>query len=337
LYIGSQPPAEQKQPVVQQTTSSVSTTPTLITSRQAISNASPAVTTIAAVLPTSHVVSTDISRPSVQQQQQQQVRTAGSSDLTSAPKTVQFSNTAASETARKSESTPAMQPRRDQQLELQKQAPVSILKKQPNEPLVIDTSSQQPVSQAPGNKTQQQHHELNSALAELDSIAATTRQLSKSLSFPSMSPHHLQVSPTSSSSHLHASSQSPEPSSPDPGHRSIISTVTAALDAKLHGKTTVHPKLSALHETRSLDRSGIARRQLEQLTHPGAGGTSLSTSGTGIHKTVTLRKPRPLRKAQTVSLTSLGLGVDPDLMSFLASRKEKSASDDEDQKTPSPR
>ena len=55
-----------------------------------------------------------------------------------------------------------------------------------------------------------------------------------------------------------------------------------------------------------------------------------------FRRSVVLRKPRPLRKAQTISLTGVGLGVDPDLMGLLASRKERTTSDDEDDKATSP-
>lgn len=106
----------------------------------------------------------------------------------------------------------------------------------------------------------------------------------------------------------------------------------ACISSSQTGKSPpCHPKLTALHETKSLDRSGIARRQLEHLLNsdPSSSG-SASNQSAPIPKTVALRKPRPLlRKSQTVSLTGLGIGVDPDLMTLLASRKERSLSDDE--------
>jgi hypothetical protein len=303
-------------------------------------------TSIAAVLPTSRTTSTDTAQSQQQQQQQQlqpQHHISKSFDSASSPRTESVTGAGVRDVAAtKTDNKTVMQQEHRQQHQQSQQAPVSILKKSSTEPLVIDTganaASRKQVASSQQQQQQQQrsgHGELNDVLAELDSIAAQTRQLSKSLSFPSVSTHHLQVSPTSPSpsSPRLLGARSPDPTSTDVSPRSsIISTMAASIDAKLQGKTTsVHPKLAALHEARSLDRSGVTRRQLEQLS---VASTS-SNSGT-IHKSVTLRKPRPLRKAQTVSLTGLGLGVDPDLMSLLASRKEKSASDDEEQKSTSP-
>jgi len=83
-----------------------------------------------------------------------------------------------------------------------------------------------------------------------------------------------------------------------------------------------------LQSAKSLDSSGVIKKhlvQLESIFAPGGG-----TGDANVKKSVHLRRPRPLRKAQTVDLTSVGLGVDPELMLLLKTRKEKSASDEED-------
>jgi len=337
----------------------VSSVTTSTGSRQTTSAALPS-SLVAAILPTSRASTTDSTRQTIQQQWQfqqqpkpqpsqqhneqkrEQHRSLTSVDVTDPTRNRQLNATSTPSTthrnvAENSSATPEIhhnsqhqqqQPQQQQQQQQLRQArqqePTSILKTPASDLVTSRQALSRPQTLPATTNPPEGSSELNEALAELDSIASQTRQLSKSLSLPTESSNRLQVSPTPSSSRLHSGSRSPEPSS-------LISAVTAALDARMQGKTTVHPKLAALHETRSLDRSGVARRQLEQLINPVA-----STNPTaGIHKTVALRKPRPLRKAQTVSLTGIGLGVDPDLMSLLASRKEKSASDDEDQKTPS--
>ena len=93
------------------------------------------------------------------------------------------------------------------------------------------------------------------------------------------------------------------------------------LERKSHRAET-----TPLQSARSVDSSGVIKKHLDHLE-------SMFRPGTGdphVKKSVQLRKPRPLRKAETVDLTTVGIGVDPELMQLLKTRKEKSASDDED-------
>ena len=106
----------------------------------------------------------------------------------------------------------------------------------------------------------------------------------------------------------------------------------AAADRKLRQPRSPRADASPLQSAKSLDSSGVIKKHLvhlESMFRPGAGDAHLQQ----LRKSVQLRKPRPLRKAQTVDLTRhVGIGVDPELMQLLRTRKEKSASDDEDAK-----
>ena len=158
--------------------------------------------------------------------------------------------------------------------------------------------------------------EVDRALRALDSIAAETRSLSTSLSrtrtlsaSATTTPSRGQTSPASTAVVV----GSPRDAAPVP-------------DQKRLRQKSPRAETSRLHAALSLDSSGVIKKHLahlENIFRPGA-------SDPHVKKSVHLRKPMPLRKAQTVDLTTVGIGVDPELMQLLRTRKEKSASDDED-------
>jgi len=148
---------------------------------------------------------------------------------------------------------------------------------------------------------------VDRALRALDSIAAEARSLSTSLGRTTSTP---------------ASAVTTSPRNPAPQTSTAI-VVGNQRDTKTRGG----PKSPGIQTAKSVDSSGVIKRHLDHLEsifRPGASDAAT------VKKSVSLRKPRPLRKAQTVDLTSHGIGVDPELMQLLRTRKEKSASDDED-------
>jgi len=159
--------------------------------------------------------------------------------------------------------------------------------------------------------------EVDRALRALDSIAAETRSLSTSLSRATTMPsstttHPLRVQTSQTSTAVVVGSPRGSTAVPDQKFRQQKSP---------GAETTTH-----LQKSKSLDTSGVIKKHLvhlEQIFRPGA-------SDPHVKRSVSLRKPRPLRKAQTVDLTTVGIGVDPELMQLLQTRKERSASDDED-------
>ena len=158
--------------------------------------------------------------------------------------------------------------------------------------------------------------EVDRALRALDSIAAETRSLSTSLSRSNTLPAAttttpLRVQTSQASTAVVVGSPRDAPAIPD---------------HKPHEQKSSRAETTPLQPARSLDSSGVIKKHLDHLEsifRPGAGDPH-------VKKSVHLRKPRPLRKAQTVDLTTVGIGVDPELMQLLRTRKEKSASDDED-------
>ena len=159
--------------------------------------------------------------------------------------------------------------------------------------------------------------EVDRALRALDTIAAETRSLSTSLgrtattaSTTATSPLRLPTSQTSTAVVV----------------GSPRDTAAPVADQKPSRQKSPRAETAPLQSAKSLDSSGVIKKHLvhlESMFRPGAGDPHLK-------KSVHLRKPRPLRKAQTVDLTHVGIGVDPELMQLLQTRKEKSASDDED-------
>jgi len=158
--------------------------------------------------------------------------------------------------------------------------------------------------------------EVHRALRVLDSIAAETRSLSTSLSRTTT----MTTSTTSSPLRVQTSQPSTAVVVGSPRDSAAASDQKSRQPKSPRGETT-HLKSAG-----SLDSSGVIKKHLvhlESIFRPGA-------SDPHVKKSVSLRKPRPLRKAQTVDLTAVGIGVDPELMQLLRTRKEKSASDDED-------
>ena len=161
--------------------------------------------------------------------------------------------------------------------------------------------------------------EVDRALRALDSIAAETRSLSTSLGRATATP----ASTTTTTTSLPLRQQTSLPST------AVV--VGSRRDADQKPRQPRSPRSDAaapppLQSAKSLDSSGVIKKHLvhlESIFRPGAGDAHLK-------KSVHLRKPRPLRKAQTVDLTHVGIGVDPELMQLLQTRKEKSASDDEE-------
>jgi len=167
--------------------------------------------------------------------------------------------------------------------------------------------------------------EVDRALRVLDSIAAETRSLSASLSrtttaptsstATTASPLRVQTSQTSTAVVVGSPRDSAAPV-PDPQK-----------PRQQPQPKSPRGQAGQLQSAQSLDSSGVIKKHLvhlESLFRPGVGGDP------HVKKSVSLRTPRPLRKAQTVDLTTVGIGVDPELMQLLRTRKEKSASDDED-------
>ena len=112
----------------------------------------------------------------------------------------------------------------------------------------------------------------------------------------------------------------------------MTSRVQLVSDRLLHTKDAKTPAAKGAMPNlgKSLDSSGIIRKQLIHLE-----STFLHPPAKSPEPVSPARSPRPLRrpkaifrKAQTIDIT--GLNVDPELAMMLMSRKERSASDDED-------
>jgi len=177
--------------------------------------------------------------------------------------------------------------------------------------------------------------EVDQALRELDSIAAETRSFSASLgrttatsasSTTTTTPPRAQTSQTSTAVVV----GSPRDTDQKPRHQMSPRAENKPLQLAMNLDSGVvkqkRETTKPLQSAKSLDSSGVIKKHLvhlESIFRPGA-------SDQHVKKSVHLRKPRPLRKAQTVDLTAVGIGVDPELMQLLSTRKEKSASDDED-------
>ena len=166
--------------------------------------------------------------------------------------------------------------------------------------------------------------EVDRALRALDSIAAETRSLSTSLgrdataSTTTTTTSPLRQQPSQTSTAVVVGS---------PRDAAVPAAAPAAADQTPRQLRSPRAADTApLQSAKSLDSSGVIKKHLvhlESMFRPGA-------SDPHLKKSVHLRKPRPLRKAQTLDLTHVGLGVDPELMQLLSTRKEKSASDEED-------
>ena len=158
--------------------------------------------------------------------------------------------------------------------------------------------------------------EVDRALRVLDSIAAETRSLSTSLSRTTT----LLTSTTSTPLRVQTSQAS---TAVVVGSQRDVAPVP---DQKPRQQKFPRAQTTPLQSAKSLDSSGVIKKHLvhlESIFRPGV-------SDLHLKKSVQLRRPKPLRKAQTVDLTTVGIGVDPELMQLLQTRKEKSASDDED-------
>jgi len=157
--------------------------------------------------------------------------------------------------------------------------------------------------------------EVDRALRALDSIVAETRSLSTSLSRTTTMPS---TATTTTVSRVQTSQVSTAV---------VVGSQRDNMSAPDEKRRLQKSPSSRLQSAPSLDSSGIIKKHLvhlENIFRPGG------ASDAQVKKSVQLRKPRPLRKAQTVDLTAHGIGVDPELMQLLQTRKEKSASDDED-------
>ena len=159
----------------------------------------------------------------------------------------------------------------------------------------------------------------------MDSIAAETRSLTTSLGLMKT------IAASGATSPQRVQGSQPQSTAVVVG--SPRGTATVAADQKPRQQQQQQPKspraeTAPLQSAKSLDSSGVIKKhlvQLESIFAPAGGSVDAN-----VKKSVHLRRPRPLRKAQTVDLTSVGLGVDPELMLLLKTRKEKSASDEED-------